>query len=311
MNVQQIDYVIAVSKTGSFGLAAKKCFVTQSTLSTMVARFESEIGITIFDRKTKPITITREGERIIHQLKVISKEINNLGEVAKELKGEISGDLKIGAIPTVAPYLFPVFLNEFISKFPGINFEISEITTAKIIESILSRELDIGIVSIPLKHSELVELPLYHEPFYLFDKAKTNNKIKSSISKIDYSRLWLLQEGHCMRNQVEKICDFSKRRAISGNLIYKSGTIDTLMKFVNNNNGVTLLPHLVAISLSKEEQRHINGFKSPIPVRLIGLLVHKHFVKKNILEQLQLTIQEKIIPLIGKGDFEQNVISPL
>ncbi len=311
MNVQQIKYVIAVSKTGSFGQAAEMCFVTQSTLSTMVARFESELGITIFDRKTKPIRTTSEGSYILQQLKVISNEMNNLKEVVKELKGEVIGDLKIGAIPTVAPYLFPYFLQEFIKKIAYINFEISEIPTEKIVENLLSRDLDIGIAAIPLKHPDLIELPLYQEPFLLFDKVDKNTNKKFTISEIDYKRLWLLEEGHCMRNQVEKICELRQERMINGNLIYKSGTIGTLMKFVNNNNGVTLLPQLATLDLSQKEQEHLRVFEDPTPVREIGLIVHKHFVKKNLLEELQKNIQEKILPLIGMEEKETNVISPL
>ena len=129
MNIQQIQYVLAVAELKNFGKAAEKCFITQSTLSTMIVRFEEEIGITIFDRKTKPATITKEGQAIIQQLKVIATEINNLNEITESLKGEVSGGLKIGVIPTIAPYILPRFLEEFTNKFPKMNFEISEITT--------------------------------------------------------------------------------------------------------------------------------------------------------------------------------------
>lgn len=311
MNVQQIEYVIAVSKLRNFGKAAAQCFITQSTLSTMIARFETEIGVIVFDRKTKPVSITKEGEQIIQQLKIISKEIANLNEVVNALKGEIVGHLKIGAIPTVAPYLFPLFLYDFIKKFPKVHFEISEITTEKIMDSLKKRDLDIGIVSTPLEDSEIIETPLYNEPFLLFDSDNNKQSENFTIGDIDFNRLWLLEEGHCMRTQIEKICDLREKRILNGNLDYKSGTIDTLMKFVNKNRGLTLLPQLAVLDLPESEHIHLKKFKAPIPVRTIGLVVHKHFVKKNILELLKGEIQAKVIPLIEKNKEGERVVNPL
>lgn len=311
MNIQQFEYIIALSDLKNFKQAADKCFITQSTLSTMVARFEDEIGIVLFDRTTKPVAVTKEGEQLISQLRIILKEINNLKEVVHDLKGEIGGELKIGVIPTVGPYLLPLFLNEFIGKFPNVHFEISEITTEKIITQIKERDLDVGIVSIPLNHPDLIEIPLYYEPFYLFDKTDKTHKGNLTVGEIDFDRLWLLEEGHCMRTQVEKICGLHEKRTVNRNLDYKSGTIDTLLKFVNKNNGTTLLPLLATLDFSEKEQAYLSKFALPVPARSIGLVVHKHFVKKSILELLQLEIQDKVIPLIGKNTVTQKVIPPV
>ena len=315
MNVQQIEYVIAVSKSRTFGEAAAKCYVTQSTLSTMVARLESELGVIIFDRKTKPVSVTIEGEKIIHQLKIISKEISNLDDVVDLVKGEsgneLQGNLKLGAIPTIAPFVLPQFLKGFLKKYPNLQLEVSEIPTQKIIDQLLSRDLDVGLVSIPLKHEDLVEIPLYTEPFHLYDRNAKDGMIAVNIDEIDFKRLWLLEEGHCMRNQVEKICEIKNRNGQIGNLIYKSGTINTLLKLVNQNNGLTLLPHLATLDLSRSEKRHIHQFSDLVPVRRIGLVVHRHYVKKKILHKLQESIQQKIMPLIGKVDWDEKVIDPL
>lgn len=310
MNVQQIEYVIAVSKYLNFGKAAESCFITQSTLSTMIGRLEKELNIQIFDRKSKPISVTKEGQKIIAQLKNISKEIAYLDEVVQELKGELSGKLTIGAIPTVAPYLFPYFLSDFITQFQNIQFEVSEITTEKIIDGILSRELDIGIVSIPLKQDEIVEIPLYTEQFLIYDKAPCEAKKRMELGEIDLERLWLLEEGHCLRNQVEKICKLQQQRLINGNLVYKSGTLDTLMKFVDLNNGVTLLPELATQKMNSIDKMCLQHFLPPVPSRQIGLVFHKHFVKKKMLVNLQKAIQEKLIPVLTAEE-NSKVISPL
>lgn len=315
MNVQQIEYVLAASTSRTFGEAASKCYVTQSTLSTMVARLESELGVIIFDRKTKPVSVTVEGEKIIHQLKIISKEISNLDHVVDLVKGQsgnvIEGDLKLGAIPTIAPFVLPQFLRGFLHKNSKLKFEVSEIPTQKIIDQLLSRDIDVGLVSIPLKHEDLVELPLYTEPFHLYDRNFKEGTIDVNIEEIDFTRLWLLEEGHCMRNQVEKICEIKNRSGQIDNLIYKSGTINTLLKLVNQNNGLTLLPHLATLDLSKSEKKFLHRFSDVVPVRRVGLVVHKHFVKKKVLRKLQEAIQQKIMPLIGKVDWDEKVIDPL
>lgn len=310
MNIQQIEYVIALSELKNFGQAADRCFITQSTLSTMIARFEDEIGILVFDRKTKPVTITKEGEPIIHQLKIIAKEIENLQEVIHALKGEISGVLKIGIIPTVGPYLIPLFLQDFVEKFPNIHFEISEITTDKIVSYIEKRELDIGIVSIPLNYPDLLEMPLYHEPFMLFDSAHRKQDAPLTILDIDFNRLWLLEEGHCMRTQVEKICGLHEQQVLNRNLDYKSGTIDTLLKFVSRNKGITLLPLLATLDFTEDKKGMLSVFADPVPARNIGLLIHKHFVKKNLLESLQREIQNRVLPLVGRYHTNYHFVSP-
>jgi LysR family hydrogen peroxide-inducible transcriptional activator len=165
MNIQQFQYVLAVHEYQHFELAAEKCFVTQSTLSTMISKFEDEIGIKIFDRKKKPVQLTTEGLEIVKQLQVISKNIAAFKELTQELKGEITGTLSLSVIPTVAPFLLPLFLQDFARKFPNLNIVVREETTSEIIRKLKSRALDIGILSTPITDKEILEYPLYDEPF--------------------------------------------------------------------------------------------------------------------------------------------------
>lgn len=311
MNIQQIKYAIAVAEVQSFGKAAQKCFITQSTLSTMISRLESELGLQLFDRKTKPITTTKEGEAILQQLKIIHKELDTLEEVVGDLKGESSGQLHIGVIPTVAPYLLPLFLNDFVQQHPNLKFIISDMTTDNIIKGLENRTLDIGILSTPLQYNTLVEKPLYEEPFLLFDKNKPRSEKKIKVSEIDCNRLWLLNEGHCLRTQVETICQLHTKRDNNWNLEYKSGTIDTLMKFVRKNQAITLLPYLATLDLAQEDLAYLHPFASPQPAREISLVVHQHFVKKRVLTALQLAIQAVIQPLLTDQNLKQWLIAPV
>ena len=179
MNLRQIDYILAVAEYRHFELAAEKCYITQSTLSTMIAKFEDEIGLKIFDRKKKPLDITLEGHAILGQLRMIRTHFNQLEEMAQEIRGEIKGKLSISVIPTIAPYLLPLFLPNFVTKYPQLQIEIREQTTDEIIRLLRSRAIDIGILSTPLYEKDIIEYPLYDEPFLLFDtQLKTKNDIE-------------------------------------------------------------------------------------------------------------------------------------
>jgi len=311
MNTRQYDYILAVAELKNFSLAAEKCFISQSTLSTMIGRFEEEIGINIFDRKTKPVTITKEGEEIISHLKVIDEEISNLKYIAQSIKGEFVGNLKIGVIPTVAPYLLPEFLNDFVKKYPKMTFTVSEMTTEIIIDLLEKRELDIGMLAIPIENDNLLEIPLYNEPFVLYDCTENPQKQIGILENIDFNKFWLLEDGHCLNTQVNTICDGQScvvKEEV--NFDFKVGSIESLKRFVKMNNGITLLPFLACLDFSPKDRKNLVDFEEPIPVRTIGLVVHQHFRKNKLLQELKQQIQEKINPLI-KSDKNELVIHPL
>lgn len=298
MNIQQFQYILAVAEVKHFELASEKCFITQSTLSTMISKFEDEIGIKIFDRKKKPVQITAEGVAVIAQLKKVVNHIEQLQELVKEMKGEMQGSLTLSVIPTIAPFLLPVFLQDFAAKFPNLSIMVKEETTGEIIRKLKSRELDIGILSTPLHEQDIVEVELYQEPFVFFDAAETANEVVS-IKKIDMGNLCLMEEGHCMRTQVLKLCDLTKKNFKSKlNFEYKTGSIDSLLRFVKANGATTLLPYLSTTDFSAVERKHVSVFSSPTPYRTVSLVVHRHFVKKKLLEVLQKDIANKIVPLL-------------
>ena len=294
MNIQQFNYILAVAEFKHFELAAEKCNITQSTLSTMISKFEEEIGIEIFDRKKKPVQVTKEGSTIIEQLKIITADIDQLKELTKEVKGEIKGNLTWSVIPTIAPFLLPLFLQDFAAKFPNLNIVVREETTSEIVRKIKSRELDIGILSIPIEDKDIIEVKLYDEPFVFFDASDAESS-SVSIQKINTNNLCLMEEGHCMRTQVLKLCDLNRTSIDTKlNFEYKAGSIDSLLRFVKANRATTLLPYLSIVDFSENEKKHVSYFSEPVPYRSIGLVVHRHFVKKRLLETLQKNITEKI-----------------
>lgn len=297
MNIRQYEYILAVAELKNFGLAAEKCFITQSTLSTMINKFEAEIGIKIFDRKTKPITITKEGDEVLTQLKIVQKEILVLKETVQSIKGEMVGDVKIAVIPTVAPYILPEFVNDFTAKFPKINFSVSEMITHHIEKQLVNREIEIGILATPLHHKDLIEIPLYQEPFYLYNCSGNTKKHIQTLDEVDFSKFWLLSEGHCLHWQFNSLCDMH-RKTDHTNFDFKAGSIESLTRFVKMNKGITLLPKLACLNLPEPEQKKLTKIELNGPTRNIGLVVHRHFTKKRLLNELQHEIIDKIGKLI-------------
>lgn len=294
MNIQQFEYVLAVARYRHFETAADHCYISQSTLSTMISRFEDELGVMIFNRKKKPVAITKEGEEIIERLTIIVREIGRLDELVKEMKGEVKGTIRIACLPTVAPYLLPLFLHDFSTRYPELLLIIKESPTQDIVRQLKSRELDIGILSPPLHEEEILEYPLYKESFVLYDTAGSTAK-KIGIEEMNWNDFWLLEEGHCMTDQVLEICRTNKKEVNSSlNIHFKAGSIDSLMRFVKAYKGKTLLPYLSVRNLPEEEAKHISLFKKPVPDRTIALVTHRHFVRKRILQLLRNIIKEKM-----------------
>ena len=299
ISFSQIKYVLALEKTGSFSEAAKMCFVTQSTLSTMIKKLETQIDLTLFDRKTKPIRLTQEGLTLIPQLKNIALEYEGLQELIQETKEAFYGTLHIGIIPTIAPFLLPLFLDKILSRYPNVNFSIHEITTNDIANRIKTREIDIGILSLPLNDKELIQKSLFTEDFLVYDVSNpTIRNKKYRITDIDVSRLWLLEEGHCMTNQIEKICHLRKKRKASNNLIYNSGSILSLLELVNMNKGITLLPRLASLRKNLINEKFMFQMENPVPAREIGIITHPNFTKKRLLAILEKEITTAVKPFL-------------
>ncbi len=311
MNIQQFQYILALAEHKHFEQAAESCFITQSTLSTMISKFEDEIGILIFDRKKKPLEVTKEGEIVLEQLKQINKEIDNLSVLTQEIKGEQKGNLSISVIPTIAPFLLPQFLHHFADQFPEMDIQVTEQTTSEIIRRIKSRDLDIGIVSIPIQDKDILEIKLYDEPFVYYDSSIQKDTLVTA-KEVDVSNLCLLEEGHCMRTQVLELCDFHQKQLTNKlNFRYKAGSIDSLLRFVRANDAATLLPYLSAIELSEEESWKISSFAPPVPYRTVGLVVHRHFVKKKLLEKMESEIQDRISKLLPELFVKGQMLLPV
>lgn len=298
MNFQQLEYVVAVDSFRHFVQAADKCCVTQATLSMMIKKLEEELGVLIFDRSKQPVVPTEIGKNIIEQAKIVLKEASLLRQIVQEADSEVKGELRIGIIPTLAPYFLPLFLPNFLKKHPLLKLKIVETNTTNIIAELEKETLDVGILATPLGLEGIKETFLFHENFRVFvsDKEKLLKKRYLLPQEIDVRRLWLLEEGHCLREQVINLCELQKQQARLHHLEYEAGSIESLLKIVEMNEGITIIPELAAIALEKSRQKQLRSFKSPVPMREISLVTYRHFIKKRLFEVLKEEILTAIKP---------------
>lgn len=311
MNIQQLNYVIALAKHRHFESAAEACHISQSTLSTMVSKLEMELGVLLFDRSRKPVELTNEGRIMLPGMQSVIQNIRGLHELANEIRGECRGELRFSAIPTIAPYVLPDFLHQFSSCCPEIFLTVTEQTTAEIMRKLKAGELDMGLVSIPVKDAELEEVFLYDEPLVLFD-AQSLDAGQIDPAKLNVGNLCLLEEGHCLRSQVLELCDrVEKPFSATHRINFVAGSMDGLLRHVRRHESSALFPHLAALELSKEDRSRIRTFSSPVPFRRVGLVVRKNYARKTILETAAKVIREYALPLLPSATIAGSPLMPL
>ncbi|WP_039053420.1 hydrogen peroxide-inducible genes activator [Sphingobacterium sp. T2] len=289
MTLVQLEYIVAVDTYRSFVAAAEKCYVTQPTLSMQIQKLEESLGVKIFDRSRQPIVPTEIGMKIIEQARVVLMESKKIQEILLEKKGELEGELRIGVIPTVAPYLLPDVITAFLNKYPKVKLQIWEYTTERIVQELKQGILDCGILSTPLGDNNIMETPLFYEPFvaYVSDKSALYQKKVLSTDDIAQEKLWLLNEGHCMRGQVLNICNFKHNYGLDGTFDYNTGSVETLKRMVDINSGVTILPEMSIMNYDEDQLAHVRYFKAPEPVREISLVTTQNYVKKQAVNTLK------------------------
>ncbi|WP_395803273.1 LysR substrate-binding domain-containing protein [Daejeonella sp.] len=295
MTLVQLEYIVALDTYRSFGIAAEKCFVTQPTMSMQVQKLEEELGIKLFDRSKQPITPTDIGIEVIEQARIILKESYKLKELINNQKSVVSGELRIGIIPTLAPYLMPQIISAFMKKYPDVQLVIWEYMTDQIVSELKNGLLDCGILSTPLEDKSLQESPLFYESFvaYLSKSSPLTSKKTLQASDINLDDLWLLNEGHCMRNQILNICNRKKSTEVRA-FEYNTDSVETLKKMVEMNKGITLLPELSVSDFSVKQLDRIRYFKSPQPTREISIVTHRNFLKRRLIMALEKEILDAI-----------------
>lgn len=292
MTLQQLEYIVSLDKTRHFVKAAEMCGVTQPTLSAMIQKLEDELDCRIFDRSMHPIVPTAVGAQILQQAQVILFHVNQLKENVLTQKGSTSGSLMLAIIPTVAPYLLPDLISTFRKDYPDIQLKVSEMRTDTIVEKLHNAEIDMAILSTPLNDPRILEVPLYYEKFVAYISPGSSIYDLSEISTNDMplEQLWVLEEGHCLRNQVFNFCENKTHSTL-----YEAGSIDTLVKIVDMNGGYTVIPELHVDLLSETQKLNLRKIVRPEAIREISLIVRDDYVREGLMNVIANTIKQ-IIP---------------
>lgn len=287
MNLQQLKYIVAVDNHRHFAQAAAACFVSQPTLSMMIQKLEDELHTTLFDRSKQPVIPTQTGKLIIEQARVVLREQERILELVQEQQDIVAGRLEVGIIPTLAPYLIPLFITQFLKKYPEVRLRIQEITTELLVDKLKKGQLDVGILVTPLKDAAIRETPIFYEAFQVYSSHDFEKEYLLP-EDLNPNELWLLEEGHCFRSQIMNLCELKKQT--DSHLQYEAGSIETLKQMVAHHQGVTILPELAIRTLSPDEKKRIKLFQAPAPAREVSLVTHRNFIKKRLIEVLKAEI---------------------
>jgi LysR family hydrogen peroxide-inducible transcriptional activator len=291
VNIQQLEYILAVDQLKSFSKAADYCHVTQATLSAMVKKLEEQLDIVIFDRKANPIATTENGREILIQAQQVVSHAQALLDSSKSINRKIEGKLKLGVIPTIASSLMSIILKPLMEKYPALIFEIHEQTTSQLMKSLQDGKLDLGILSTPIAISDLETELLYKEELVLYGHFGRKEIKKTELNE---QRLFLLQDGHCLRDQIIQLCELKKNKFLPSNLRFESNTFDTLLNLVDDFQGMTFLPKLYSAQLSEARQKRLIPLEEGRLEREISLCYYRPYAKWNVIKRLNADIQDLV-----------------
>jgi len=295
MTLQQLEYILAVARYGHFGRAAEACNVTQPTLSAMIGKLEEEIGAKLFDRNRQPICPTPVGERVVQKAREVLEQADSIKDIVLEEKQSIGGVFRLGILPTIAPYLLPRFFPQMMKKYPTLDIRVREMKTYQIKEALLQGDIDAGILATIEGLEEYEQTTLFYEKYIGYVSREDALFKKEVIRTADVAssrELWLLDEGHCFRDQMVRFCQMKSSQ--TSQLAYNLGSMETFMRMVESGMGITFIPELAEMQLSDQQKELVRPFAIPIPTRQLLLITRRDFIRQTLLDVIVKEIQASI-----------------
>ena len=296
MTIQQLEYILAVDQFRHFARAAEYCRVTQPTLSAMIQKLEEELGVKLFDRTMQPVCPTRIGEKVIAQARTILTQASQVKDIINEEQGMLTGTFHLGVLPTIAPYLLPRFFPQLMEKYPELDIRVTEMKTQNIQQALHAGDIDAAIIASKLEDTFLKEETLFYETFFGYVSCKEplfkHDVIRTS--DITGERLWLLDEGHCFRDQLVRFCQMETVKV--NQMAYHLGSMETFMRMVESGKGITFIPELAVSQLNEEQKKLVRPFAIPRPTRQIVLATSRDFIRHSLLNVLK----EEILAAVPK-----------
>lgn len=288
ITLTQLEYIVAIDEYRHFATAAEKCFVTQPTLSMQIKKLEDELGVIIFDRSRQPVVPTDLGAKLIEQARMTLSATQRIKEIIQEEQQEVEGTLKIGIIPTLAPYLLPVFIGPYIRKYPAVKVEVEELVSEEIIRRLKRDMLDVGLFVTPYHDEKIVERPVFYEEMLVYAHPDSELLKKKEVGHEDIvtSDIWMLGNGHCFRNQVVNLCEMSAIQHKNLPFEFESNSLETLMRIVDVEGGFTLIPELALQYMPPEKKKQVRSIANTKPLREVSVIYSRHFTKQRLISLL-------------------------
>ncbi|MDY3270929.1 MAG: hydrogen peroxide-inducible genes activator [Prevotella sp.] len=301
MTLQQLEYIVAVYRTRHFVKAAEACGVTQPTLSAMIQKLEAELDVKLFERSSQQVMPTAIGKVVVEQAWKVLNRARKLKDIVAEEKKSLTGTFRLGILPTIAPYLLPRFFPRLMRENSSLEIRVVEMKTADIRRAIDRGEIDAAVMVDTGDLDDYALTTLFYEQFLAYVSPSDQLSAKKSIKTSDLSNelLWLLDEGHCFRDQLVKYCQL--KAAKTSQSAYSLGSIETFMRIVENGQGVTFIPELATMQLTPPQKELVRPFAIPIPTREVVMATSKAFVRQSLLNmivgQIRNSVPEKMLKL--------------
>lgn len=301
MTLQQLEYIVAVYRTRHFVKAAEACGVTQPTLSAMIQKLEAELDVKLFERSSQQVVPTPIGKVVVEQAWKVLNRARKIKDIVAEEKKALTGTFRLGILPTIAPYLLPRFFPRLMRENSSLEIRVVEMKTAYIRRAIDRGEIDAAVMVDTGDLDDYALTTLFYEQFLAYVSPSDQLSAKKSIKTSDLSNelLWLLDEGHCFRDQLVKYCQL--KAAKTSQSAYSLGSIETFMRIVENGQGVTFIPELATMQLTPTQKELVRPFAIPIPTREVVMATSKAFVRQSLLNmivgQIRNSVPEKMLKL--------------
>lgn len=301
MTLQQLEYIVAVYRTRHFVKAAEACGVTQPTLSAMIQKLEAELDVKLFERSSQQVVPTPIGKVVVEQAWKVLNRARKIKDIVAEEKKALTGTFRLGILPTIAPYLLPRFFPRLMRENSSLEIRVVEMKTADIRRAIDRGEIDAAVMVDTGDLDDYALTTLFYEQFLAYVSPSDQLSAKKSIKTSDLSNelLWLLDEGHCFRDQLVKYCQL--KAAKTSQSAYSLGSIETFMRIVENGQGMTFIPELATMQLTPTQKELVRPFAIPIPTREVVMATSKAFVRQSLLDmivgQIRKSVPEKMLKL--------------
>ena len=290
MNLQQLKYIMAIDRFRNFAKAADACNISQPTLSAMLMKLEEELDVRIFERSNKMVTITAVGEKILRQAQTVVMETDRITEIVREEKGALSDAFSLSVGPTIAPYLLPKFIKYYRENYPSVTLSISEMKANFMLDALLRGELDAGIAIADNVRPGILEIPLYSERFYVYLAESCWRKLPVfKPENLEHENMWIMKEAQCLRDSAFSFCKVRSK----GRHIYEAGSIETLIRIVDENGGYTIIPEMHLPFLTEQQRANVRKIEGDyLSLRRVSLYIKDDYVREMMLN----TVLKAFIP---------------